>query len=140
MRKINWSENIRKLLYDFLDQNTSWEFKSILTWKPLVYYFWDEFAEKFMQTRVAKNISLKSLRLTLENFDSEKHKDYSGYLKEVKHIHADEKLDWDVVFLDSTRVIIFDTQDMSAEVYTWWEFFLKFSDLFDIYWNKKLEA
>ncbi len=140
MRRINGSENIRKLLYNFLDENTSGEFKSILTGKPLVYYFWDDFAEKFMQTRVDKNISLKSLRLTLKNFDSEKHKDYSGYLKEIKHIQTDEKLDWDIVFLDSTRVIVFDTQEMSAEVHIWWEIFLKYSELFDSYWNKKQEA
>lgn len=135
MRKIIWSDNIKELLFDFLDQNSSREFKSILTWKPLVYYFWDEFAENFMQKRVDKNISLKSLRLTLENFDSEKHKDYSGYLKEIKHIHADEKLDWDIVFLDSKRVIIFNTRYMSAEEYIWWEFFLKYSEFFDTYWN-----
>lgn len=135
MKKINWSDNIKKLLYDFLDQNSSGEFKSILTWKPLVYYFWDEFAEKFMQTRVDKNISLKSLRLTLDNFDSEKHKDYSGYLKEIKHIHAKEKLDWDIVFLDSTRVIIFDTQDMSAKIYSWWELVKRYENIFNKYWK-----
>lgn len=135
MKKINWSDNIKKLLYDFLDQNSSGEFKSILTWKPLVYYFWDVFAEKFMQTRVDKNISLKSLRLTLDNFDSEKHKDYSGYLKEIRHIHAKEKLDWDIVFLDSTRVIIFDTQDMRAEVYSWWELVKRYENIFNKYWK-----
>lgn len=140
MRKISWSENIKKLLYNFLDENISGECKSILSGKPLVYYFWDDFAENFMQTRVDNNISLKSLRLTLENFDSEKHKDYSGYLKEIKHINIDEKFDWGIVFLDSSRVIIFDTQEMSAEVYNWWELFLKYSDLFDTYWNKKYEA
>lgn len=135
MKKINWSDNIKRLLYDFLDQNSSGEFKSILTWKPLVYYFWDEFAEKFMQTRVDKNISLKSLRLTLDNFDSEKHKDYSGYLKEIKHIHAKEKLDFDIVFLDSTRVIIFDTQDMSAKIYSWWELVKRYENIFNKYWK-----
>ncbi len=140
MRRINWSENIKKILHDFLDENISGEFKSILTWKPLVYYFWDEFADDFMKKRVDKNISLKSLRLTLNNFDTEKHKDYSGYLKEIKHINTAEKLDWDVIFIDSTQVIIFDTQEMSAEVHIWWEIFLKYSELFDSYWNKKQEA
>jgi hypothetical protein len=46
-----------------------------------------------MQKRVEKNIKLQSLRLTEKNYDTKKHSNYSGYLKEIKHVLSNEKLE-----------------------------------------------
>gem|GEM_PF-3769747 len=75
--KVLGQKNIEELLLKVLEDNTSKQLCSILIGKPIVYYFGEDFSEKFMKLRVEKDISLRSLRLTQENFDSQKHKNYS---------------------------------------------------------------
>ena len=137
MKKIEGVEDIQKFLLSLLNtlENGS-QMKSILTGKPLVYYFWDDFAEQFMQKRVMKNITLKSLRLTKANFDTEEHKNYSWYLKEVKHIFCDEEMDGDVIFIYGSTVIIFDTVLMTAEFFEWSDTFDTYVNFFQKYWDR----
>lgn len=103
---INWKDNIKNYLLEIFNFSDDKCLYSILIWKPIVYYFWDEFAEDFMKWRVSKNISLKSLRVTKNNFDILKHKNYLWYNKEVKHIESD--LFSQNIFLFWLRVFIFD--------------------------------
>ena len=135
MKTIIGEENIKSLLFEFLEENSWRSFRSILTGKPLVYYFWEDFAEKFMQTRVEKKILLQSLRLTEQNFDSKKHKNYVWYLKEIKHIPSNETIDWGVVFLSEEKVIVFFTDIMKAEVYEDNKTILNYQIFFQTYWG-----
>lgn len=111
--EIKGQKNIGKLLLDSLESNHSKELYSVLIWKPIVYYFGDEFAEKFMQLRVEQDIYLKSLRITEENFDTQKHKNYSWYKKEIKHVESN--IFTKSMFLYDNKVIIFDMDNMKCE-------------------------
>lgn len=135
MKRIEWIENIKEFLLQLLDENKSKKLKSILTEKPLVYYFWDDFSEKFMQKRVDRSISLQSLRLTEKNFDTQKHKNYSGYLKEIKHVKNYENIDGDVIFLQDEKVCIFYIEEMITKIFEEQEIFQKYNEIFEKYWK-----
>jgi len=111
--KVLGQKNIEELLLKVLEDNTSKQLCSILIGKPIVYYFGEDFSEKFMKLRVEKDISLRSLRLTQENFDSQKHKNYSWYNKEIKHIESNRFNQ--NIFLYDGKVLIFDMKNMECE-------------------------
>ena len=83
--KIIWKDNMKNYLLKIFNFSEDKKLYSILIWKPIIYYFWEDFADSFMKNRVNKNIYLKSLRVTKNNFDTEKHKNYTWYNKEIKH-------------------------------------------------------
>jgi len=112
--KINWKENIKKYLLNIFEKNNSKKLFSILIWKPIVYYFWEKFAEDFMNNRVEKWIFLKSLRLTKENFDTKIHKNYSWYNKEIKHIESD--IFKQNTFLYWTEILEFDMEKFELTI------------------------
>ncbi len=136
MKKIIWEENVKSLLYEIVENNTSGELKSILTEKPLVYYFWKDFSEAFMRKRVERNIFLKSLRLTPKNYDTQEHQDYIGYLKETQHVDTNENLWADVVFLEWDRVILFDVENMTAMIDDSQEKCNTYHEVFEKYWGE----
>ncbi len=131
--KIRGQDNIKALLLNILEDNDSKELYSILVWKPIVYYFGDQFAEKFMQMRVEKDIYLKSLRVTEENFDSDKHKDYNWYNKEIKHVSS--YIFNKSIFLFDKKVLIFDMKNMECEYIENENQFLEYLEKFNNLWN-----
>jgi len=131
--KISRQQNLEKLLLEVLENNISKELCSILIGKPIVYYFWEEFSEKFMQLRVEKDIFLKSLRLSKENFDSQKHKNYSWYKKEIKHIESNRFNQ--NIFLYDGKVLIFDMKNMECEYIDDDRQFKSYLERFNNLWN-----
>lgn len=129
-----WEENMKQALLSALRNNNSWELRSILSWKPIVYHFGEDFAELYMQERKDRNIFLYSLRLTQDNYDSEKHKNYAWYLKQAQYILYKWKLDYDWIFLWEDRAVWFDMKNLKT-------YFLdeveaeKYRELFEEYWN-----
>lgn len=86
MKKIKDIDQMQNLLWNSIRDNEGKVLRTILKWKPIVYYFWEDFAEAFMQERKQKQVFLQSLRLTPENYDTDEHKDYAWYGKEVQHV------------------------------------------------------
>ena len=137
MRIESWRESMKRVLYSALRENNSWELKSILSWKPIVYHFGEEFAEMYMQERKDRNIFLYSLRLTWENYDTEKHKNYAWYLKEAQHSLSDEKIEFDWIFLWDDMVVWFHLDKEECHIFEWSREWENFNKLFEKYWNTK---
>jgi len=119
-----------------IEDNKAWKLKSMLQWKPIVYYFWEEFSEKYMKLRKEKNVSLKSLRFTLNNFDTDRHKNYRWYLKEVKHVMINWIIQFDWVFLWDNKVACFDIKNYICYFSEDIKIFEEYRDIFNIYWNE----
>ncbi len=131
--EIHWKENIKKYLLASIQNNKSWKLYSVLIWKPIVYYFWEVFAEDFMNLRVENNIFLRSLRVYSKNFDLEKHKDYYWYNKEIKHIESNNFKQ--SMFLYDSKILIFDMKSETLEFIDNLEEYNKIFEKFNSIWN-----
>lgn len=131
---IEWKENIRKFLLQLFDNGQSDLLISIISEKPVVYYLGDKFSQEFMDYRVRKDIYLKSLRLTQDNYDLDCHKDYSWYKKEIRHIASDKFRE--NIFLYAHKAYIFNMKNMTLfiegniEIYN--HYLSQFHNLWDI--------
>lgn len=134
MRKVVWEEKMKETLLSALRDNLSWELRSILAWKPIVYHFWDEFAESYMQERKKRSIFLYSLRLTQENFDTENHKNYTWYLKQAQHVNSNIDLWFDWIFLWDNIALWFDIENMKITYFDEREV-REYQELFKRYWK-----
>lgn len=76
---------------------------NVLVGKPLIYTLGD-FADEYMQKRVATNIHLKSLRLKT-NVDQQEHKNFKTLNKEVRIVKGVE-LPFSIVLWDNTAALV----------------------------------
>jgi len=136
MAHFTGNKHIKKILYEALTDNHAWELRSMLTGKPLVYYFGENFATEYMETRIINKVLLKSLRLTEKSYDTKKHADFDFYMKEVKHVPMKIKNSWNGVFLWDDNVAIFDLDNLKCEMHTGWKEFEKYDQMFDEIWEK----
>lgn len=136
LKDVVWLEDIKKILLESIYKNDSKQLKSIITSQPLIYYFWEKFAENFMQQRKEKGIFLKSLRLTHKVFDIPAHQDYSWYLKQTQHINAHENFTFSWVLLYDNTVIIcyFDDTLKHCQCSTDTKVYNYYLSIFNTYW------
>ena len=132
--KIYWKEKIKEYLLNSIMKNNSKKLFSILVWKPIVYFYWEKFSEEFMKKRVENNIFLKSLRLKKQNYDIEKHKKYSVYNKEVKHIESNifDKN----IFLYDNKILIIDMEKFELEYIEDKVIYEQYINKFNSLWKK----
>jgi len=131
--KIYWKENIKQYLLNSIINNISKELFSILIWKPIVYFYWEDFADKFMKKRVKNNIFLKSLRLNNNIFDIWNHKNYIWYNKVVKHIESNAFNE--NIFLYDDKILIFDMEKFELEYIEDKVIFKQYIEKFNNLWN-----
>jgi len=132
--RIIWKENIKKFLIEDIDKNKSRKMFSILIWKPIVYYLWDEFADEYMNKRVKNGIFLKSLRLTEKSYDKNNHKNYSWYNKEIKH--TDSSAFRKNIFLYDNKVLVFDIDKFEIDITNSKKKFEEYIEKFNTIWTQ----
>lgn len=124
IQELHGKEGIKEL---FLQALNSKVIRTALTGKPLVYEVGEDFAQKYMDTRVKKGVKLQSLRFSKENYDKGDHKDYQKYNKEVKVI--DEELESSIIIWNGKvavvdkdlNIVIFDDPEKVREMNKWYE-------------------
>ena len=135
MAHFTGNKHIKRILYEALTDNHIWDLRSILTGKPLVYYFGEDFADEYMQTRIINKVALKSLRLTEKRHDKKRHKNFDFYMKEVKHVPMKIKEKWNWVFIWDDNVAIFDLDNLKCEMHTGGKEFERYDQMFNEIWE-----
>ena len=102
-----------KQVFKLTLNNSNKELYTMLSHRPLVYFFDKEFYDFYMQDRVNKNIFLKSLRFSEEEVDNKDHKNYDSLYKEVRV--APREIDiYSSIILWDNNIIMFDENSIEG--------------------------
>lgn len=107
------SYNDLKEAFELTLNNSSKELYTMLSHKPLVYFFDKDFYNYYMQERVKRNIFLKSLRFKEKEVDNKDHKNYDLLYKEVKVAPKEINIYSSIVLWD-TNIIMFDEDEIQG--------------------------
>ncbi len=125
---------IRKMFLSAIENNKSWLIKTALSWKPLVYWLWEWFADEYMELRKRKQIFLKSLRFSTDNVDILKHNNYSYYNKEVRVDPFWIKITKSIIIWEE-NVAIIDTNNWTWRILKYENHTKEINEWFDTIWN-----
>lgn len=114
LKKIRGKKGLKEI-FDMTLKCKDKKFYTLLQDKPLIYFLEEKYAEDYMNERVKKAISLKSLRFKRQKITEEKEKEYKKLKKQVRNAPKNISISESVIIFDD-KVASFNIDNMQGVI------------------------